>query len=1581
MKMNKKAKQTISVSFIILIVSLIVLSPFLVFAQEPSVSILGDFGYSGIEISEIKITGDGVEEIKIEPGDKIEVGAKEIKFEDVTSFSQERVMSVKYIKQLINLSQFDDVGFTGLVSFSQKIKIDYPGVRWNGQEYFLDDYPITDPAIFDSWNDTETGRLRVPNIFMDDEYNKRINYKDVAEVGGHAIAYEKNGEYFIELIIEGIDYSILSGYIVDPKYYNDTDGFDILVAGASSPTGITTNGSDFWITDDNDAFVYHFNSTGDNQTDGFSTLGVAVNLRGITTNGSDFWVINDIDFTFTGFVYHFNSTGDNQTDGFAVLAAGAENIFGITTNGSDFWIADIHNDFIFHFNSTGDNQTDGFAGPMNTVGVTTNGSDFWVNDNGNRVIYHYNSTGDNQTDAFNYLETGADDTWGLTTNGSDFWMVDDEDNFVYHFSLDLQPPNVTIVSPLNQIYNTDSIDFNVTVIDYGVGMSTSGDGSEGSCLYSFDSGGTNYTMSTDLVNRTYFYDTNASMTQGSHTVTFYCNDSADNINGTETETFFIDSIYPQISITSPTNDTSTTNTTIDIEYTYTEINCDSVWWNDGDGANTTLASCGTNITTPTWSEGNHNVIIFMNDTANNINSTAVSFTIDTTNPQISIVSPLNNTNTSNIRLEIKYTYTEINCDSVWWNDGDRANTTLASCGTNITFQSLENQTDGFDVSAAGASSPFGIATNGSDFWVVDGAFVYHFNSTGDNQTDGFDVSGAGMATPLGITTNGSDFWVVDYTNNFVYHFNSTGDNQTDGFSTASAGATFSAGITTNGSDFWVADYTASFVFHFNSTGDNQTDGFYVGGVIDGALVEITTNGSDFWVVDTTPFVYHFNSTGDNQTDGFDVSAASDIYGIDTDNSEFWFVSLSDLFVYHYLKSEWSEGKHNVTIFMNDTANNVNSTTVFFTIDTIYPQINLVYPTNTSYNLVQTELNFSSSDINVGSCWYSTDGGITNTTHTTCANLTGLNSGQGSSTWLVGINDTAGNENYSTITFYVDSIKPSISLDSPINHQNLSSGTNVYVNFTSTDATGLDTCQLWHNNTGTWHKNHTWVGPSSGVMNFTTLDLSENTFIWNVWCNDTVNNYDWSLSNFTLTIDETNPLISLVYPTNTSYNTIQTELNFTYSDTHVGACWYSTDGGATNTTHTSCDNLTGLNSGQGSSTWLVGINDSAGNENYSSVVFFVDSIYPLISYEPETPADYANLSQSNIYVNVTWTETNLANITFSLYNSTGTLNSTTFTTATYEINWTNLSDSNNYTYEVNITDTLNNKNYTLIRNITLDTTNPIVNITTANNTQVEFLAITIDYNISDTYLKQCYFTLRTSEGVIHNYAENTSLSCSSTSRSISTLFYGTFVLQMWGEDYTGNLNHSNLTFITHHGGAGGGGGGGGTPITIEEEINITEKTFCGDGICQAEGNDLGIKEDWFNCNQDCEPFDFDAFIWSFSKYCFDNDTSTVCAFTQLFAVTPGMEREANITTFEDGKVCYLGVCEKLSMKTLVENCVDGDQLSPCFFNANIGFLVVFLGGATALVISFIKVRAPGKSQRKVNPYSYIVLRTKKFRRRR
>ena len=187
---------------------------------------------------------------------------------------------------------------------------------------------------------------------------------------------------------------------------------------------------------------------------------------------------------------------------------------------------------------------------------------------------------------------------------------------------------------------------------------------------------------------------------------------------------------------------------------------------------------------------------------------------------------------------------------------------------------------------------------------------------------------------------------------------------------------------------------------------------------------------------------------------------------------------------------------------------------------------------------------------------------------------------------------------------------------------------------------------------------------------------------------------------------------------------------------------------------------------------------------------------------------------------------------------------------------------------------------------------------------------------------------------------------------------------------------------------------GVEIPPEVVYIYENKTYCGDLICQNSetgfptGNDFGIQENYWNCQQDCPGAigeNLDEIVYSFTVYCFDDDPSTVCFFTQqLFAALPGLlspEELVNATIYEDGQVCYKGVCERLSGKTLFSNCVDVDLMTPCFWKSNAAFLVLFLGGTTAFALTFVKLKAPGKTTKKINPYQYVVVSTKKWGKRR
>jgi len=204
-----------------------------------------------------------------------------------------------------------------------------------------------------------------------------------------------------------------------------------------------------------------------------------------------------------------------------------------------------------------------------------------------------------------------DSIWYLITGESDGIFTG------YKISDDLINPNITINYPLNTTYNISSINFNITAID---------DIAISSCWMTLDLGVTNYTMLNTTSNDIYNY-TNSSIPDGSYTSNFYCNDTSNNINNTENISFSIDATYPLIQISYPSNDTTHSNYYLDVNYTYSDLNVDSCWWTEDSGVINNSIVCGINLTEEFWKSGTNNVKICINDSANNVNCSSISFNI------------------------------------------------------------------------------------------------------------------------------------------------------------------------------------------------------------------------------------------------------------------------------------------------------------------------------------------------------------------------------------------------------------------------------------------------------------------------------------------------------------------------------------------------------------------------------------------------------------------------------------------------------------------------------------------------------------------------------------------------------------------------------------------------------------------------------------------------------------------------------------------------------------------------------------------------------------------------------------------
>ena len=102
-------------------------------------------------------------------------------------------------------------------------------------------------------------------------------------------------------------------------------------------------------------------------------------------------------------------------------------------------------------------------------------------------------------------------------------------------------------------------------------------------------------------------------------------------------------------------------------------------------------------------------------------------------------------------------------------------------------------------------------------------------------------------------------------------------------------------------------------------------------------------------------------------------------------------------------------------------------------DTTAPSISITYPESISYSINVSALNYTYSDNNPDSCWYSTNSGLTNSTKVSAGtNFTGIISITGSNTWTLYCNDSLGNKNSTSVTFFKSAISNCTELQAMLN---------------------------------------------------------------------------------------------------------------------------------------------------------------------------------------------------------------------------------------------------------------------------------------------------------------------------------------------------------------------------------------------------------------------------------------------------------------------------------------------------------------------------------------------------------------------
>jgi parallel beta-helix repeat protein len=188
-----------------------------------------------------------------------------------------------------------------------------------------------------------------------------------------------------------------------------------------------------------------------------------------------------------------------------------------------------------------------------------------------------------------------------------------------YFTLDAISPNIVILSPENTTYATTSVSLTFVVDEV-----TSWIG------YSLD-GQANVTISGST--------TLTELPEGLHTILVYVNDTVGNMGYSDTIYFNVDTTPPPISIVSPENRTYPSS---EVPLIFTIDNSFSwIGYSLNGQANVTV---GGNVTLEGLLDGAYSVVVFANDTVGNMgNSSMVYFAVDTTSPNITILSPENTT--------------------------------------------------------------------------------------------------------------------------------------------------------------------------------------------------------------------------------------------------------------------------------------------------------------------------------------------------------------------------------------------------------------------------------------------------------------------------------------------------------------------------------------------------------------------------------------------------------------------------------------------------------------------------------------------------------------------------------------------------------------------------------------------------------------------------------------------------------------------------------------------------------------------------------------------------------------------------
>ncbi|NOQ56230.1 MAG: hypothetical protein GQ477_05505, partial [Nanohaloarchaea archaeon] len=439
-----------------------------------------------------------------------------------------------------------------------------------------------------------------------------------------------------------------------------------------------------------------------------------------------------------------------------------------------------------------------------------------------------------------------------------------------------------------------------------------------------------YPLGTNIIN----------LTDGSYIYTAYAQDLAGNVNSTETRTLTVDTTNPYVNLHSPTN-TTYADTNITLNYTSSDTNLDTTWY-EYNSTNTTLT---TNTTFTALDDQQSTIILWANDTAGNINSTSVTFTVDTTDPLVNIISPADNSYLDSSTITITGTSTDLTLNYT--------NISLYN-STWVLINSTTNTSASWTVELSGATPDGTYYINATAYDILSGT-----NQTGITvSVDTIYPTGPTLISPSN-NTNSTDStsdlnWTTVTETNFANYTvqvdNDPAFTSIDYTYNTTTITESNYSVTSSWSDakwYWR-------VIAYDLAGNSNTSGYFVY-TVDTTAPTITldapTNTSainsgvwiNFTITDATTSISQAWWSNDSGTTNYTLNSP---YDINT--------------------TGWIEGTKTINIWANDTLNNLQAKMYQFTIDDTLPNIYFVNPTPENDDSIKTNytyINVTATDTN------------------------------------------------------------------------------------------------------------------------------------------------------------------------------------------------------------------------------------------------------------------------------------------------------------------------------------------------------------------------------------------------------------------------------------------------------------------------------------------------------------------------------------------------------------------------------------------------------------------------------------------